>query len=333
MATLKNTKIDDTGYLGLPTGSTAQRPNTPEKGMVRWNTTESSLEGYDGTEWRLFSLSSEFIQATGGTESTITAGGNSYKVHTFTTSDTFTVSSAPSQREVEYLIVAGGGAGGADDEAAGGGGAGGMITGSLTINETSYTVTVGNGGVGATSPSAGQNGQDSSVFGLTAIGGGGGGGHETDHNNPAKDGGSGGGGASQDTDVTSGAVGGTGLQPNSTDGGFGNDGGDTTFAGTDSGAGGGGAGGVGQNQTENSPGDGGVGLLSDISGTSTFYAAGGGGSWRNSDPEGNGGSSIGGDGSNGTGGDGVTNTGSGGGAGLSKGGDGASGIVIIRYLV
>lgn len=63
MATLKNTKIDDTGYLGLPTGSNAQRPNTGSAGMIRWNTDNSVLEGYDGTEWK------QFLTGNLGTES------------------------------------------------------------------------------------------------------------------------------------------------------------------------------------------------------------------------------------------------------------------------
>jgi len=56
MATLKNTNIDDTGYLKPASGTTAQRPGSPEAGMVRWNTTTSKLEGYNGSEWRNFSL-------------------------------------------------------------------------------------------------------------------------------------------------------------------------------------------------------------------------------------------------------------------------------------
>lgn len=51
MATLKNTTINDTGYLKLPTGTDAQRPASPEAGMMRWNTTSSSTEVYDGTAW------------------------------------------------------------------------------------------------------------------------------------------------------------------------------------------------------------------------------------------------------------------------------------------
>lgn len=51
MATLKNTVVNDTGYLKLPSGTDAQRPGTPEAGMMRWNTTSSGVEVYDGTAW------------------------------------------------------------------------------------------------------------------------------------------------------------------------------------------------------------------------------------------------------------------------------------------
>lgn len=51
MATLKNTLIDDTGYLQLPSGTTAQRPSSPSAGYMRWNTTESYVEVYDGANW------------------------------------------------------------------------------------------------------------------------------------------------------------------------------------------------------------------------------------------------------------------------------------------
>jgi hypothetical protein len=51
MATLKNTTINDTGFLRFPNGTTAQRPGTPTIGMSRYNTTTSSFEGWDGTNW------------------------------------------------------------------------------------------------------------------------------------------------------------------------------------------------------------------------------------------------------------------------------------------
>jgi len=51
MATLKNTTIDDTGYLTFPVGTTAQRPASPVAGMVRFNTSLGYLECFNGSIW------------------------------------------------------------------------------------------------------------------------------------------------------------------------------------------------------------------------------------------------------------------------------------------
>ena len=40
-----------TGYFDLPTGTTAQRPGTPNSGMVRFNTDSAQYEGYNGVVW------------------------------------------------------------------------------------------------------------------------------------------------------------------------------------------------------------------------------------------------------------------------------------------
>ena len=56
MATLKNSIINDTGYFTLPAGTTAQRPNTPIAGMVRFNTTLGYAEVYNGNAWVKFGL-------------------------------------------------------------------------------------------------------------------------------------------------------------------------------------------------------------------------------------------------------------------------------------
>lgn len=53
MADLQSMTIDDTGYLGLPSGTTAQRPTSPATGYTRWNTTYDCQEIYDGTNWSL----------------------------------------------------------------------------------------------------------------------------------------------------------------------------------------------------------------------------------------------------------------------------------------
>tara|TARA_B100000902_G_scaffold348814_1_gene356997 strand:+ start:560 stop:2239 length:1680 start_codon:yes stop_codon:yes gene_type:complete len=43
---------DSTGFLKLPVGTTAERPGSPATGYIRFNTTNSSLEGFDGTNWK-----------------------------------------------------------------------------------------------------------------------------------------------------------------------------------------------------------------------------------------------------------------------------------------
>ena len=48
-ATLAINAVDS---ILLPTGNTLQRPATPATGMIRWNTTESSLEAWSGIEWQ-----------------------------------------------------------------------------------------------------------------------------------------------------------------------------------------------------------------------------------------------------------------------------------------
>ena len=42
---------DQTDFVKLPSGTTAQRPSSPEKGYSRYNTTDNKLEFWDGTKW------------------------------------------------------------------------------------------------------------------------------------------------------------------------------------------------------------------------------------------------------------------------------------------
>lgn len=51
MADLQSLTVSDTGYLGLPQGTTAQRPSSPAVGYTRWNTDVEDFEHYDGTSW------------------------------------------------------------------------------------------------------------------------------------------------------------------------------------------------------------------------------------------------------------------------------------------
>jgi Concanavalin A-like lectin/glucanases superfamily len=51
MATLKNTTVNDTGFIQLPVGTTAQRPVSPANGMMRHNSSTASLEMYSNGQW------------------------------------------------------------------------------------------------------------------------------------------------------------------------------------------------------------------------------------------------------------------------------------------
>jgi hypothetical protein len=243
-----------------------------------------------------------FVVATGGNTTTDSGG---YRIHTFTSGGTLTVTTGG---DVEYLTVGGGGAGGSGFGA--GGGAGGMLTGTTTVAVSGYTVVVGSGGAVASA-----NGTDSSFAGVTGTGGGGGANLTVSGNA----GGSGGGGGGQNP-----TTGGSGTAGQGFSGGNG----------VNSGAGGGGgASEAGVNGTGgNVSGRGGDGLASVISGTSTFYAQGGAGYFASNNPnKGGGGDSL----SNGQPDENADpNTGSGGGADPGSGfGTGGSGIVIVRYAL
>lgn len=319
-----------TGYFALPRGTTAQRPGSPQDGFVRFNTTEGYIEEYRNGSW---SALSNVFTASGGTETDITVGGIDYKVHTFTSSGTFTVSSG--SREIEYLVIAGGGGGSLSNAETGGGaggaggyrcsvsgensGGGGSAETPLTLGPGSYTVTVGAGGADRAS------GSNSVFSSVTSLGGGRGGGFG--QGGPAS-GGSGGGAAFSAAPAGSGTAGQGYAGGGNTTGGAG---------------GGGGAGGVGAGaSSESTGGNGGVGVSSSINGSATFRAGGGGGGttdyYGGTPDPGDGGNGGGGNGSyTGNGSPGTANTGGGGGGprgnGSSVGGAGGSGIVIIRYKV
>lgn len=251
----------------------------------------------------------------------------------------FAINVIPESFSVEYLVIAGGAGGGRY----GGGGAGGYINDTRTLStSTNYSISIGAGGAGDGDEISvpGQNGSNTTALGETAIGGGGGGSYQS-ASAPGQDGGSGGGGQSENNGSND-IAGGQALQPTSGSGGFGNNGGsgyrNTSDVQGINGGGGGGANAPGVDAALSLGGDGGAGKTSAISGSSTFYAAGGGGATWVGTP-GSGGSNIGGDGGRNNEGagviaatSGVANTGSGGGAaGNAPAGNGGSGIVILSY--
>lgn len=217
MAILKNTTINVTGNLQLPTGTSSQKPSSPTNGDIRLNQDSNDFEVYKNGEW------------TGPPAASVSGGVNTftfgqYTVHHFTGDGTFTVTHPGI---VDILLVAGGGGGGSGNDS-GGGGAGGLIfRQNLYVSANSYMIGVGTGG------GQDQSGSNSTALGLTALGGGYGG--RNSDRNPAS-GGSGGGGWWN-------AAGAAATQPASPDGGYGNRGGEGDRGNTSfEGAGGGGAG-------------------------------------------------------------------------------------------
>ena len=192
-----------------------------------------------------------FRQPTGGS---ITTSG-SYRIHTFTSSGTFTT--YETNLAVEYLIIAGG-AGGGGGWQAGGGGAGGYRTNvsgqtsgrgasaesSMTLSSAAgYTVTVGGGGSSMAATGygthAGGSGSNSSFNSITSLGGGGGSSYwDSGGSYNGRSGGCGGGGASTNNGT---GYGGSGTSGQGYDGGT-----EGTYTTPYSGGGGGGAGGNGQ---------------------------------------------------------------------------------------
>lgn len=258
--------------------------------------------------------SAEATYATGGT---ITGAGGK-RIHTFTTSGTFTVVTGG---DVEVLVVGGGGGTGGTgtQNYKGAGGAGGLLySASYAVVPGAMTVTIGAGGA----PNA--NGGWSKFGTLNATGGGKGGdctiGAGTPPNIAPGSGGSGGGGGHVIAE-TCGSPGGSGT------GGQGNAGAAGSAAPL-RGGGGGGAGAAAAGAT------GGIGLQYSINGTAIYYAGGGGGGGDLAGDGGAGGNGGGGNGVN-FGGTGTAQSGrpnSGGGAGGGDGvATGGSGVVIISY--
>lgn len=52
MANLKNTVINDSGFLQLPSGTTTERPTSPTIGMMRYNSEYDINEFYGENNWR-----------------------------------------------------------------------------------------------------------------------------------------------------------------------------------------------------------------------------------------------------------------------------------------
>lgn len=135
MATLKDTVINANSAVTIPSGTTAQRPGSPEAGMIRFNTELAQLEGYNGSDWQQLATPkfepSTFVTYNG-------AGAN----------QTFTVPSGKAKIRVWAWGAGGGGGNTGSSGGEGGFGAGGGMIYVPELDVTSgenLTVVVGSG--------------------------------------------------------------------------------------------------------------------------------------------------------------------------------------------
>lgn len=141
-----NATINGTGFLKLPSGTTAQIPTSNTAGYIRFNTTTNAVEIYNGTIWLQLSARANVTTV-------------------FTSSGTFTVPAMIG--EVTVAVAAGGGGGGGG----GSGGGCGFVNG-------------GGGGSGASGASNSYAGNGGASGGNYA-GGAGGYGGGSNYNSPA----------------------------------------------------------------------------------------------------------------------------------------------------
>jgi|APGre2960657404_1045060.scaffolds.fasta_scaffold00351_16 hypothetical protein len=254
--------VASTGAMIIPSGTTAQLPSIAVLGMLRFNIDTGRLQFYNQSGWS----SIGGVSATGGTITEI----NGYRIHTFTTAGNFVIINGG---VIEYLIVGGGGAGGGGRHCGGGGG-GAVYIGNMTILTGSQTIVIGGGGTGQSGGPQTNNGNNSSFGTLTAIGGGGAGVHPSNDVSfeIGRNGGCGGGGTHGKTKGFSVAV-----SPS-----FGFNGADSINRAACGGGGGAGQAGFqgtgAEDAASGTGGNGGNGYISNINGSSLYWAGGGGGS-------------------------------------------------------
>jgi len=213
MSGVNSLSVNDLGICPTPTPTPSITPtNTPTPSITPTNTitpsitpsntpsitpsiTPTNTQTPTKTPTQTPTSTPTSVLLSGGTTSTFSSGGTTYRVHTFTSNGTISVIRGGF---VELLVVAGGGGGGGGRSAGGsggGGGGGGTLYLPSFLVSSSSPVSIGNGGAGGGNSSTGTNGDNSVVFGQVAFGGGGGGCNTASGSNPGLNGGAGGGAA------------------------------------------------------------------------------------------------------------------------------------------
>jgi hypothetical protein len=118
--------MSSTSHMKIPSGTTAQRPGTPAVGHLRFNTTASAPEAYNGAAWVQIGVSP------------------TYQTLTATASSTYTTATGAIRIVVRQV---GGGGGGAGTTGAGG-----------NATQSNFTTTTAGGGTGGSLSAAGAPG-------------------------------------------------------------------------------------------------------------------------------------------------------------------------------
>jgi hypothetical protein len=327
LSNINGQPLTDLGGVNWATFRAVQNVDMSSNALTGWsrlcNTTGIDISGtainvQTVNLTKLVSISTDPYALGGGTATTyIDGSGNTWAVHKFDVSGSYTFSNGGTITGAQLLVLGGGGGGGGNY--GGGGGAGGAVfVSNITIPSSSYTITVGQGGAAGTSSSAGFSGSNSSITisGTTYTGQGGGyGGYPPGPSNVGGNGGCGGGGGN------GGWLGGTGTQGFNGGQGIGGQGGGA----------GGGMGAAGASGA--SAVGGGIGIQYAITGSNVYYAGGGGGGNLSGSPGGAGGGGSWNQFTNTatSGTDGLGGGGAGAGAGGYIPGRGGCGTVIIAY--
>ncbi|RAP39385.1 hypothetical protein BYZ73_20805, partial [Rhodovulum viride] len=200
------------------------------------------------------------FSGTGATKTTVNIAGSSFDIYECPFDAQIEVGTAG---DIDYAIIGAGGASSpANYNASGGGSGGDVLIGTMAVSAGTLAITVGLGGTSTTS--AATSGGDTSALGLTALGGGIGAGFGGGAAILPTDGG--GAGPRDDGDTLLGAA-----HPTSYRGGNGY----RVSGGRKHSGGGRGAGGNGGDADADTAGAGGPGIVSDITGLSVEYGAGG----------------------------------------------------------
>ena len=228
-------EMDFGGQICIPSGTTDDRPSSPQKGMIRINETKLGVEVYDGSEWKLIVQPPVGGAGGAGSGETTDVGQQA-----FTSAGSSSWTCPANVYDVSVVCVGGGGGSTRDERGAGGGGGLGWISGFQVSPGTAYDVVVGSGGQGQPNTgSYGYNGGTSYFNDMNTVYGQGGGGTGRDENGSANRPGYGGKGG--------GHGGSGGTTQGGGNGGNGGDGNRSSLSDTGSSCGGGGAGGYSGN--------------------------------------------------------------------------------------